>query len=369
MPAVAGLLAAMTLLASVPAARAIDATNNPRGNQGPRGDTGNNGGAQQSDDAFRRTEYKVDTRLGPELSISSQVRVRPPSVDGGSDASGIAPGLAGATDDRGLYVEQMYGTYERPFGGVRVGKYENPAFGVPNDAPRGPGVLGWESPLDEYRLNRALGVNPFAKLDAGVAGNVRVDASVFGAPDAATAPIGAAGPESSPSRGGTQSPSVALSLDASDVMRVKGLGYHLGMQRLAADPADPAAARQGVATGLRYGTALGGGSQLGVSAEAGYVQQADPAGAEVVRPGMALKGSLDDWRAFANYSATREAAPAPPAEPATGERSYGAGLGYVFGQGPSVDLAWMRRKAERESLTEEAARDSVGLRMKYNLKF
>lgn len=374
MPTAAGLLAAMALLASMPAARALDATANAQVNQGARDDTGNNGGAQQSDDTFRKTDYKVDTRLGPELSISSRVRVRPPSVDGGSDAGGLvapgsASGSASGADDRGLYVEQMYGTYEKPFGGVRVGKYDNPAFGGPNAAPRGPGVLGWESPLDEYRLNRALGVNPFAKLDGGVAGKIRVDASVFGAPDTATAPVGASGPETAPSRTGTQEPSLALSLDGNDVLRVKGLGYHLGMQRLTTDPADPAAARHGVATGLRYGTALGDGSRLGVSAEAGYVQQTDPAGAEVVRPGMALQGSLNDWRAFANYSATREAAPAPAAEPAPGERGYGAGLGYVFDKGPSVDLAWMRRKTERESPTEEAARDSVGLRMKYDLKF
>lgn len=350
------LLAAHAHAAEVVEQRASAPAAAPRGAGGET--TGGDTTLNQDGGLFRDTTYKVETKINPSFSINSQMRLQPPSAALDNDGAGVGAVAA----DRGLYLDQLYAKYENDRAGLRFGKYDNLAFGVARQAGRDVGMFGHDSPLDDYRLNRALGVNPFAKYDAGVAGQTRLDASVFRPEDATgSAAIGTQAGDGRPS---SSAASMAMSFDGSKPFQVDGLGYHVGLQHLAPDQATDAAERNGAAAGLSYGTQVLG-NKLSTSAELGYMREGTGSG-ETLRPGMALQGALNDtWRAFANYSRAYT-----PAEAATegGERRYGAGLGYRFSQGPTLDMSWQRR-AEADQGVDATRKDDVGLRMRYDLKF
>lgn len=312
---------------------------------------------------FREKEYKVETKINPAFSISSKLRIEQPpgaAIDRAALDHG-AQAVATPTAEGGLFLDQLYGQYENAHGGMRLGKYDNPSFGVPRDGRGDVGMFGPDSPLDDYRLNRAVGVNPFGKYDAGAAGRLRVDGSVFRPEDAAgAAAFGApVEPRAAPPL------STAASLNASNALGVTGLGYHLGLQHAAPDPAGDNTDRRGAAGGVSYGTSLLGNS-LRSSAELGYMNDSTAAGAEVTRPGFAVQGALNEtWRAFANYSRAYT-----PEQAATesGERRLGAGVGYKFNQGPALDMSW-QRKTEADQGVDTSRQDDVGVRMRYDLKF
>ena len=89
-------------------------------------------------------------------------------------------------------------------------------------------------------------------------------------------------------------------------------------------------------------------------------------GAETTRPGFAVQGALNDtWRAFANY---QRAYSPEQALTDSGERRVGAGIGYTFNQGPSLDMSW-QRKTEVDQGVDTQRQDDVGVRMRYDLKF
>jgi len=340
----------------VPAARdaARDASGEPSG-----GDTTLTTGSG----LFREKEYKVETKVNPAFSISSKVRIEQPA-GAAQDGAVLPPGaqpVATPTADGGLYLDQLYGQYENAHGGMRIGKYDNPNFGAARDPRGNVGMFGNDSPLDDYRLNRAVGVNPFGKYDAGAAGKLRLDGSVFRPEDeAGAAAFGApVEPRAAPPV------SSAASLNASDALSVGGLGYHLGMQHAAPDPAGDNIDRRGAAGGVSYGTAILGNS-LRTSAELGYMRDTTTTGDETTRPSLALQGALNDnWRAFANY---QRAYTPEQALTESGERRLGAGLGYKFNQGPSLDMSW-QRKTEADQGIDTSRQDDVGVRMRYDLKF
>ncbi len=311
---------------------------------------------------FGEKEYKVETQVRPGFSINSKVRIEQPT---GAPVDRAVLDHAGqpvaSSTEGGLYLDQLYGQYENAHGGVRIGKYDSPNFGAARDPRGNVGMFGNDSPLDDYRVNRAVGVNPFGKYDAGAAGQLRVDGNLFRPEDAAgAAALGApVEPRAAPAL------SSAASLNASNALGVGGLGYHMGLQHVAPDPAGDNVDRRGAAGGVSYGTSLLGNS-LRTSAELGYMQDTDAAGGETMRPGLALQGALNDtWRAFASY---QRAYTPEQALNDSGERRLGAGLGYKFDQGPSLDMSW-QRKTEMDQGIDTQRQDDVGVRMRYDLKF
>lgn len=312
---------------------------------------------------FREKEYSVETKINPAFSISSKLRIEQPAgaaIDHAALDHGGQP-VATPTAEGGLYLDQLYGQYENAHGGMRIGKYDNPSFGVPRDGRGDVGMFGHDSPLDDYRLSRAVGVNPFGKYDAGVAGRLRLDASVFRPEDAA----GAAAFGAPVEQRADPPLSTAAALNASNALGIGGLGYHLGLQHAAPDLAGDNTDRRGAAGGVSYGTALMG-QTLRTSAELGYLRDTDATGAETTRPGFAVQGALNDnWRAFANY---QRAFTPEQAATESGERRLGAGVGYKFNQGPSLDMSW-QRKTEADQGIDTSRQDDVGVRMRYDLKF
>lgn len=354
--------AAAILLVATPAL-ALDDTTLPAPAATPGEGNGGDTTLSTGDGLFRDKEYKVETRINPAFSISSKVRIEQPAgtaIDRAALDHGAQP-VATPTAEGGLYLDQLYGQYENAHGGLRIGKYDNPGFGVPRDGRGDVGMFGHDSPLDDYRLNRAVGVNPFGKYDAGVAGRLRVDGSVFRPEDqAGAAAFGApVEPRAAPPL------SSAASLNSSNALGVNGLGYHLGLQHAAPDPAGDNVDRRGAAGGVSYGTAVLG-NNLRTSAELGYMRDATDAGSETMRPGFAVQGALNDtWRAFANY---QRAYTPEQALTESGERRLGAGVGYKFNQGPSLDMSW-QRKTEADQGVDTTRQDDVGVRMRYDLKF
>lgn len=356
--------AASVLLLTATPAFALDETAQPAPAGEAASDAKGGGDTTLSTDTglFREKEYKVETQVRPGFSINSKVRIEQPA---GAPADRAVLDHAGqpvaSTAEGGLYLDQLYGQYENAHGGVRIGKYDSPNFGAARDPRGNVGMFGNDSPLDDYRLNRAVGVNPFGKYDAGAAGQVRVDGNLFRPEDAA----GAAALGAPVEQRAAPALSSAASLNASNALGVGGLGYHLGMQHTAPDPSSDNVDRRGAAGGVSFGTSLLGNS-LRSSAELGYMQDTTAAGAETTRPGLALQGALNDtWRAFANY---QRAYTPEQALTDSGERRLGAGLGYKFNQGPTLDMSW-QRKTEMDQGVDTSRQDDVGVRMRYDLKF
>src|SRR5262249_21537508 len=115
-------------------------------------------GGQSESDPFRRdrlfngNKYNVDQKVNDSFSVNSSLRFEPAqtSLNGGE-----------ATRSQ-VYLDQMYVKYEwKSTAGLRMGKFENPRFGVANPSPREVGIFGHDSPLDAYESGRALGVNPY----------------------------------------------------------------------------------------------------------------------------------------------------------------------------------------------------------------
>jgi len=312
------------------------------------------------DQLFDEKEYRLEQKLGPDLSVNSHMRLEAPERRA---STRIAPERDGAGVEAGLYLDQLFVTYETDHAGMRLGKYRGLDFGAPRLGAGDVGMFGHDRPLDAYRQGSAIGVNPFAKFDAGLGGALRLDASIH-RPERAedTAAIGTpyetqALPE--------LAPSTMATLSARNALGIAGFGYHLGLQSLSPDPAGDDVERSGAMAGLSYGTSFGG-NRLRSVAEFGYMRETGPDGGETLNPSLAVTGVLNDsWRAFANYA--RSYAPDEAAADA-GELRYGAGLGYKFSQGPSLDMSWQRR-TERDFSADESRQDDIGVRMRYDLKF
>jgi len=320
----------------------------------------------RNDRLFTGNRYKVEAKINPAFSVNSSLRFEPPP-----------PALIGgeASGNPAVYLDQLFVQYEwESTAGLRLGKFDNPRFGVAAPGGREVGIFGRDSPLDAYETGRALGVNPYVNLGGNAwTGRSRVDASVFRFDESPFSGSWTDYREPEPGQAATGAPepppSVAFALNGSDPFKLKGLGYHLGYQQVARGTAD-SDRQYGLAAGLSYGTVLGG-TRLGTAAEIGYMRHQDGLHGDDLQPGMALQGTLDDtWRAFANYSAARRSVGDSDAGELVEERNYGAGVGYSFDSGPNLDLAW-NRKTERPASQEQpgAPQDSVGVRVHYGLKF
>lgn len=307
---------------------------------------------------FSGNKYKVETKVNDSFSVNSSLRFERARTSVADEPA----------DNASVYLDQMFVRYEwENTAGFRLGKFENPRFGVANPGAREVGVFGRDSPLNGYETGRALGVNPYTNFGGnGLTGRYRLDASIFRFDESPFAGNWADYREPDPGAitdTPAPPPSVAFALNGSDPFQLRGLGYHLGYQLLSRGAAETDR-EAGMAAGLSYGTILSG-TKVRTAAEIGYMRHVDGLHDGDLLPGMAVQSTIDDqWRAFANYSA-RSADGSETSQ----DRSYGAGIGYSFQAGPNLDLAWNRKVEHQTSLDQPTAQDSVGIKLKYGVKF
>ena len=265
-------------------------------------------------------------------------------------------------------------------------------------------------------MEEGLGINPFVKFKDDVAGKVTAGISIFKFDTTILSESAITSPRIDDDRtervgrnrvrfggpGNTGTPqSVALSIEGDDALGIDGLGYNIGLHRLAHGRVSGDRTQYGAVAGIVYDGAVAPRWRLKGIAEAAYLHHFQGTRVNNFVPTVGLQATYDKaWRVYSSYSQMRREStrtilvqtdtvtfedddddPTTPDVPGTDtetdsldirntvlDRIYSAGVGYSFDSGLRLDVAWVRRTTDHD-FTEREVRDGVGFRAHYDYQF
>lgn len=174
----------------------------------------------RTNDTYPTIEMGVGWLFTPSLSVQGSF-IFEPVFD--PDA-----GESRAFDDLALYVEEIYGQYERGPFRLFAGKY-NPTFGVAWD--KAPGVYGVDM-AEDYQLTERIGLGGAASAATGFGKHTLTAGSFFVDTTSLSDSFGARRGMTGRADGGAGNTETlnnwSVTLDGEDLFGLQGLGYHAG---------------------------------------------------------------------------------------------------------------------------------------------
>ncbi|MDX1482957.1 MAG: hypothetical protein R3229_00630 [Alphaproteobacteria bacterium] len=176
--------------------------------------------AEERNDTFATIEAAITATLAPRIALKS-LFVFEPVLDPG-------PGEDRFFEDLGLYVEEVYGTYDDGALVLRIGKFGQ-KFGIAWD--RTPGI--WGGDLADYEISEQIGIAAELRIGDRQSGTHSLTFGTFFADTTALSDSAFASRgrlrKSDGGAGNTEDfSSFSIAVDGAEVPSLPGFAYHLG---------------------------------------------------------------------------------------------------------------------------------------------
>lgn len=315
----------------------------------------------RSEDAAERRN-DLSASIEPELTVNVLPGLSLVAHGVLEDVGNPAPGEDRYFEEHGLFVEDLYLIYDRPYYFAQGGKF-TPRFGMAwNDAP---GVYGSDFAEDGYEFSERIGFAGGVKLGNDRVGMHALSAGTFFLD---TSPLGGSifttRPRRKRSDGGVGNTedfsSYVVTLDGAGVGGLPDLRYRVSFIHQRAGAGDQSD-ENGVSIGVTNKFKLGGGVDISPLVE--YAHFADADGVEGQKRKFLTLSTLlerDGWNAALSFTARDTQAPDGTD---TNDMLFQASAGYRFAFGLGIDVGW--RLANESSLQTE----TLGLLISYTYAF